>query len=349
MYKPRYKPDDLMLDYFDPVPVIAPRSAIPLARVERVSRCFYHLYVPGFMASERRRNVEAVDTRSVPLPHDFPWELSEACSALCDLGRIGIPTRLWCIYQLGHVYTRTFKECVDDFNGKTFFLPQECAFERVGYAVREIGTDCRNQWFWLDTVKEVLQTLRDRVGCWEEKSATFASILPNHLVEKGCVRWEAADLANLKAQLKPGDRICHEVGRAGIRFDVVERVTRSGNVIAQHWARVGREKLRVLPTAFPPEILCWGRSFSPYLTFAEVQIWALLGDVVDGLSKSLDSCFGDSLHSTSLEAIDAVAKGRVALYFTNDRIHWYLRLSDVLSQEIRRLNTTFPSGAPRVQ
>jgi hypothetical protein len=268
---------------------------------------------------------------------------------MCDVGRVGIPTRLWCIYQVGHVYTRTFKKCIDDFNGKTFLLPQECAFERVGYAVREIETDCRNRWFWLDTVKDALQTLRGRLGSWEEKSATFASILPDHLVEEGCVRWEAAEIINSKAYLKPGDRICHEVGWAGIRFDDVERVTRSGNVIPQHWNRVCREKLRALPTAFPPEILCWGRYFSPYLTFAEVQIWALLGDVDAGLDKSFSLTFGDFLGSTSLEAIEAVAKGRVALYFTNDRIHWYLRLSDVLSKEISRLEMTFPSGAPRVQ
>jgi hypothetical protein len=287
--------------------------------------------------------------QSVPLPDDFPWELSDACSALCDLGRVGMPTRLWCIYQVGYVYTRTFKEYVDDFNGKTFSLPQECAFERVGYAVREIDTDAPNRWFWLDTVKEVLQTLKDRLGCWEEKSATFESILPNHLVENGRVRWEAVELGNPKTALKPGDRICHEVGWAGIRFDVVERVTRSGNVIVRHWDRVSRDKLRVLPTAFSPEILCWARYFSPYLTIAEVQIWALLGDVEDGLVKSLRLPFIDLPHSTTPEAFEAVARGRVALYFTNDKIHWYLRLSDVLSQEINRLNITFPSGAPRVQ
>ena len=82
------------------------------------------------------------------------------------------------------------------------------------------------------------------------------------------------------------------------------------------------DNLHEPPTGFPPEVLRRVQLVSLVFSFAEALMWAAFAGTMPRQEE--------------------------VLYYTNDRIHWFRRLSEALQLEIDRLALARSGGLPRI-
>jgi hypothetical protein len=99
---------------------------------------------------------------------------------------------------------------------------------------------------------------------------------------------------------------------------------------------------------FPPEVQSAAPRIAPMPFFAEVTLWTLRCGLVLPKDSSVLDELADLPGATTKLAFDAMLYSASNLYFTNDGLHWWRKLSDALKCEFERLSRTVGSGRPRL-
>ena len=333
---PRFKKGDLVLCFKR---AFGGQQLEALARaecIEKVGSSFYSLATGGY---SRREKFEKLESRSLKIPQNSPWDFPEDFTAFFYLLPIVYRDELWSIYEVGHPYVRRFDSFVEPVSGESYRLPSDYGFSACGYAVRHFNRSGDDSWYWLTTKTAVLVKLEDDFMLSEKSSTSEEARTPEYLEETGKEQWPGASRSADAAVLRPGDIFCEGNAFTGFEFFTVERFTKSGKLITTQM-RPERDLSPVpLPTAFPPDVLTRIGTIGRFQLFDEVCIWVA--------QKSMWSGGSDS--GCTIGAIVGRWDDEAALYYSNDRIRWWRRLSRALECELDRLRFVYPGGIPGVQ
>lgn len=343
----KYDVGDLLLKEARDVDKRLLPGIIMVCEVQGVGSKFYSLD-DGFGAC--RQSIEHVDQHCIPIPPDIPWRLGDNFSLFCFCARTAYHSALWCIDEVGDSVVRNSQFLADWVLQKPVERRPEGVFRACGYSIRVYREGQPVRWTWANGPLDVLGKLTDLAVEAEAHLPVSDPSLPNHLSEKRLVRWDYAPLAGASQQLHPGDTFC-TLGHGEICFSTFQRCTRSGKIATggRGYGGIDPAEIRQAPTAFPPEIMAAIRSFCSCLSFYGSTIWSAGGDRSLEAGDWVWSQVSDVPGALTGAAYRAVSESTAALYYTNDRIHWWRLLSDALNREIERLRFTFKEGHSKPQ
>jgi hypothetical protein len=340
----KFEEGDLLLQE----PRDADRRLLPgimmVCKVAGVGSKFYSLD-DGFMAY--RQSIERVDRSCIPIPPGIPWRLGDDFRLFRNCARTAYRSALWCIDEVGNPVGRNLEFLKDSILGKPVERRPEVVLRACGYSIRVYREGQPVHWTWTSTP---LHGLRDLAVEAEADLPVSDLFLPDHLSEKQLLPWDYPPLPGASRELRRGDTFCTSRDNE-ICFSTFQRYTRSGKIATggRGYTGIDPAEIRQVPTAFPPEIMAAIGSFSSWLSFSDSRIWAVCGHPSLEAADWLWNQVSDVPGALTDAAYGAVSKSTVALYYTNDRIHWWRQLSDVLNREIKRLRFTFKEGHSRPQ
>jgi hypothetical protein len=319
MYQGKFKVGDLVLDYSDRERKWKWKPIVPVIRIERVSPKFY-----TFSCGWRpwRKKAETIDPHLVLVPPRIPWGFPKTFSDFCELGTVSYRTRQWKVMEVGYQFPSRFEQVKDDFTNQIYRFPKDYSFQLCGYGLQE-GTGDAAIWFWAESLTDIVRHLKARAAHVENEVAPVGDGLPEELVERGMVAWNGPAIQAGKRELKPGDFFAYQpIIAPGVMIGAFERILEPGEIVTTrgHVARL--DALYEPPTAFPPAVLERVQLIAEAFSFAEVRMWAAFTDTMP-VQESV-------------------------LYYTNDGIRWYRKLSAALQLEIGRLVLTRSGGLPRI-
>ncbi len=324
---------------------------VQVAKVEKVTKKFYQLFVPHSLGVRFHRKIETVNGESVPLPSSIPWEFPESFSSFCCSAALAVGERLWSLFQVGHVFGRKYEAREVPLLGYTYEVPKDFGFNTCGFAVRELNSAGPEQWIWGNSEAETFQLLAQRIRRAEERSRRAGRELPDRLVETGGSRWDGDLLPPERVRLNPGDRFCEgDLMIWGFRFYTFYGIDKKGRFLTSDW--MPKDSLRPVsfPTAFPERILASLAAIVPILSLGESTIWAAVAQYAKGEAPFRNRAPYDLPKQTmSREASKAWLYSAHSLYYSNDRIRWFRRLSAALACEAERLWAIHRKGASPLQ
>jgi len=344
---PKYKEGDLVLCFERE---FGGQQLKPLAWAESIEKVGSRFYTLAGRSYSRRESFGKLESRSLGIPRLIPWSFPEDFSAFCYLLPIAYCHRLWSIYEVGHPFVRKFEKIFDSFSGETYKRPADIGFNPCGYAVRQIDRRGKDSWTWPNTRAEVLAKLIEAFRLAEESAPTDGIRLPEYLEEEGKKQWEGLTSPGDARSLRPGDIFCEGDLNSGFSFYTVERFTKSGKLVTTQM-RPPRELRPVsLPTAFPQEILGNLGGIGHLELFDEARIWVAHKRLWPLTSEQEETPPSD-LPGGGMTIGGMVGRwmDRAALYYSNDRIRWWRRLSRALEYELDRLRFVYPGGIPGLQ
>lgn len=320
---------------------------IMVCEVQGVGSKFYTLY-DGF--GSYRQGIERVDRHCILIPPDVPWRFGDDFCSFCFCARTAYYSALWCIDEVGDSVVRNSQFLADSILRKPVERRPEGVFRACGYSIRVYREEQPVRWMWANTPLHVLRKLTDLAVEAEAHPPVSDPFLPKHLSEKQLLRWDCPPLAGASQQLHPGDAFC-TLGHEEICFSTFQGYTRSGKIATGGSGHDGVDpaEVRQVPTAFPPEIMAAIGCFSCCLSLYDTDIRAVGGRPSLEAGDWVWDRVSDVPGALTDAAYRAVSESTAALYYTNDRIHWWRRLSDALNREIGRLSLTFKEGHSRPQ
>lgn len=319
MFHGKFKVGDLVLDYSDKRRKWERKPIVHVLRIERVTPLFY-----SFSRGWRpwRQKIERVDPHLVLVPPDVPWAFPRAFSDFCELGQVCYRSCRWVVMEVGYRFPSRFEEPKDDFTGKVCRFAKDYSFKPCGYGLQEQngGTEV---WFWAETLTGIVRHLKARAAYVESQVVLEREGLPEELVEQGMVAWNGPATPYADKQLKPGDFFAYTPSLSpGVEIDSFARIFEPEGIVTTRGHLARFDAIYKPPTAFPGEVLERVQLISLAIVFDEVRIWGAFTDTWPTQEK--------------------------VLYYTNDGIHWYRKLSAVLQLEIDRLVLTRSGGLPTV-
>ena len=320
MLQRRFKVGDLVLDYSDKRRKREWKPIVPVHRVERVTPLFYS-FSRGW--HPWRRKIESMDSHLVLVPPDIPWSFPETFSDFCQLDEVRYRSRRWRVMEVGYQFPGRFEEYKDDFSGEVYRLAKDYSFKPCGYGLQEGNGDAAI-WFWAENLAAIVRHLKTRAACAESEVALRGDGLPKELLERGTVTWGGRAIQSADKKLKPGDFFAYKpIAALGIEIDSFASLLEPEGIVTTrgHVARFGA--IYEPPTAFPHEVLERVQLIALAFSFAEVRMWAAF-------------------------ITDSWPHQEKILYYTNDFIHWYRKLSAALQLEIDRLVLTRSGGLPTI-
>jgi hypothetical protein len=137
------------------------------------------------------------------------------------------------------------------------------------------------------------------------------------------VAWNGPARQCTNKKLKAGDFFAHRpIAALGIEIDSFARLLEPDGIVTTRGHLARFDAIHEPPTAFPREVLERVQLISLAIVFDEVRVWGAFTDTWPSQEK--------------------------VLYYTNDRIHWYRKLSAALKLEIGRLVLTRSGRLPAV-
>ncbi|MGB7593478.1 MAG: hypothetical protein WCD04_02460 [Terriglobia bacterium] len=317
-----------------------------VCEVQSVGSKFYTLYL-YCGDNVYRQGIDLVDRHCILIPPDIPWRVGEDFCLFRYCARTAYRCALWCIDEVGNPVGRNLQFLRDSILGRPVERGPEVVLRACGYSIRVYREGQPVRWMWSNTPLHVLRALAVEAEADLPVSDLF---LPNHLAEKELLQWDCTPLAGASQELHPGDTFC-TFGHNEICFSTFQRCTRSGKIArgGRGYSGIESAEIRQVPTAFAPRIMAAIGSFSSWLSFSDSHIWAVCGNYSLGPADWVQSQVSDVPGGPTGAADLAVSKSATALYYTNDRIHWWRRLSDALNREIERVRFTLKDGQPGPQ
>lgn len=327
---------------------------VQVAKIEKVTRAFYQLYVPHSLRVRFRSTIETVNGESVALPSSIPWQFPESFSSFCYSAALAVGETLWCLYEVGHVFGRKYEAREVPLLGYTYEVPKDFGFNACGFAVRELSALRPDEWYWGSSRPEALELLSQRVRRIEEKCPFGDPELPDKLVEIDGVPWNGDTIPQEKVLLKPGDRFCQgDLMIWGFHFRPFYGIDKKGRVLSSFAGLpVAVDSIRPVyfPTAFPEPILASLAAIIPVLSLGDAAIWAAEAQYAKGEEPFRNRAPYDLPKQTmSRQASTAWLYSAHSLYYSNDRIRWFRRLLAALTCEAERLRAIHRKGGSPLQ
>ena len=300
MFHGKFKVGDLVLDYSDKRRKWERKPIVHVLRIERVTPFFYwfHGWRPW------RQKIERIDPQLLLVSPDIPWEYPRTFSAFCELEEVCYRSHHWQVMEVGYQFPGKFEEFKDPFTGQVYRSPKDYSFKPCGYGLQEGNGDAVT-WFWAENLTDIVRHLKTRAACIEGEFVPEGDSLPEELCERGMMTWTGPAIQSASTKLKPGDYFVHEpFPGMGIRIDSFARPLEPDEFVTTQGHVARFNALYEPPTAFPPEVLQQVQLFSLAILFDDVRVWGAFTDTWPKQEK--------------------------VLYYTNDRIHWYRKLSAVL-------------------
>jgi hypothetical protein len=343
---PKFSVGDILLCFSGPLDDNA-AGILPLVVVDRVGSRFYSLAGVGYKSREAFGKLES---RAFRLPPSFPWSFPEEFRAFRYLFPIAYCSRVVTVYEAGIPYARKFEGVVSEFTGEAHKRIAEFGFRVRGYVIREAKSGSEERWFWLNERWDVLVKLKELMVEAERSPANSEDDLPEHLQEQGRSKWEASPIPPREATSTPGNILCEGSVRSGFSFSTFDGFTRSGKLKTIQFRPPGEARPVSLPSAFPRPILARLESISRFRIFDETILWVAherwrSSTATDSVQRPTDLPGG----AMTIGALTDLLRGETAIYYSNDLVRWWRRLSKALECELDRLRFIYPTGVPAVQ